>query len=86
MAARIAIIELRCLLAADSFIGVSRRTSLVHLAAGLVEDTAKRELFVAQLTASISERFGRDPDTFEPSPQTRTALRLLNAVQEGRKW
>lgn len=85
IAARLAIIELRCLLAADSFIGVSRRKKLVHQASGLLKDTAKRELFIARLTTLIIARFGRNPDNCQVAPATLHALRLLDELQEGRR-
>ena len=84
-AARVAIIELRSLLAADSTIGVTRRNSLIRQAASLVEDSTKRELLVARLTALILARFGRNPDDCEVSPAALSALRLLDDLQQGRQ-
>lgn len=84
--ARLDIVELRSLIAADCFIAISRRNRLIQQAASLVQRSIERELFVVRLTALVTERFGRNPDNCEPSPQTLAALRLLDAVQQGQRW
>jgi hypothetical protein len=81
--ARIAIIELRSLLAADAVVSLSRRSDLIRKASYLVRSPEKRTIVAEQLGDLIEQRFGRNPETFQPSPATEEALRLLSALQNG---
>jgi hypothetical protein len=81
--ARIAVIELRSLLVADAPISLHRRADLIRRAAGLVRLPGERERIIQRLTELIERRFGRNPETFEPSRATNAALRLLSEMQEG---
>ena len=81
--ARIAVIELRSLLVADAAISLDRRSDLVRKASYLVCSPQKRTIFAEQLGDLIQQRFGRNPDTFRPSPATEEALQLLSALQNG---
>jgi hypothetical protein len=81
--ARIAVIELRSLLVADAPISVRRREDLVRRACSLARSPEKEVWTVKRLNALITERFGRNPETFQPSRATEDALRLLSMLQEG---
>lgn len=81
--ARIAVIELRSLLAADAAISLGRRSELVRKASYLVRSPEKRTIVAEQLRDLIEQGFGRNPETFRPSPATEEALRLLCALQTG---
>ncbi|MDF1600216.1 hypothetical protein PZ895_10575 [Mesorhizobium sp. YIM 152430] len=85
MDARIAIIELRSLLVADSFIGLDRRKHLIRRATSLVDEPVERVLIAARMSAMIASRFGRNPDNLEPSRPTLAALRLLDLLQNQRR-
>jgi hypothetical protein len=79
----IATIELKSLLVADTPISLSRRHELVSRACSLAR-TPERQAWVAdRLNTLIERRFGRNPETFEPSKATLVALRLLASLQEG---
>ncbi|MES0198873.1 hypothetical protein [Mesorhizobium sp. M0011] len=81
--ARIAVIELRSLLVADAPIGIRQREYLVRRASGLAQSPEKEDWAYRTLIGFVKERFARNPETFQPSPATDDALRLLSMLQEG---
>lgn len=80
-AARVAIIELRCLLVADAPIATNRRKRLLRAAAALIVDKASADRFLSTMETLLQRRFARDPDTFEVSSSTKRMLRLLDGIQ-----
>ncbi|KQZ28535.1 hypothetical protein ASD50_19640 [Mesorhizobium sp. Root552] len=81
--ARIAVIELRSLLVADAPISLARREYLVSRACGLARTPERRAWATERLKDLIEQRFGRNPETFQPSQATQAALHLLSMLQEG---
>lgn len=83
IAARIGIIKLRCLLAADAHITLQQTDELINLTAEMIGDPDAAASYKSRIFKFIKSRFGRNPDTFELSPATVEALSLLDSIQQG---
>lgn len=79
--ARIAIVELRCLLVSDAPISVKRRRRLIEQIVSVMPEPDRARAISQELESLIGNRFGRNPDTFQPSYPTLQALKLLASLQ-----